>query len=83
LGGEILVIGGEGGGQAHSVVEAYAPASNSWRTLAPMPTARHGIQAVTCNGSAYIAAGGTQQGRGPTGVHEVLSFGPRQPCPAP
>ena len=83
LGDELLVIGGEGGGKVSNAVEAYAPGTDSWRTLAPMPTARHGIQAVTCNGSVYIAAGGTKQGRGPTAVHEVFSFGPRQPCPAP
>ncbi|HEX5017082.1 MAG TPA: kelch repeat-containing protein [Actinomycetes bacterium] len=83
LGSELLVIGGEGGGQVSNVVEAYEPATDTWRTLAPMPTARHGIQAVTCNGSVYVAAGGTQQGRGPTAVQEVLSIGPRQPCPAP
>ena len=83
LGNEILIIGGEGGGRAHNEVEAYAPATDSWRTLAPMPTARHGIQAVTCNESVYIAAGATAQGRAPTDVQEVFSFGAPKPCPTP
>jgi lysophospholipase L1-like esterase/N-acetylneuraminic acid mutarotase len=70
---EIFIIGGEGGGIAHSKVEAYNTSTNSWRTLAPMPTARHGIQAAVCNGGFYIAGGGKQQGGGGlTDVHEVF-----------
>jgi N-acetylneuraminic acid mutarotase len=74
FGNEIAVIGGEGGGSTFSTVEAYNTASNTWRTLASMPTARHGIQAAMLNGSAYIADGGTKQGGGaPTDVQEVLT----------
>jgi large repetitive protein len=73
VGDEILVIGGEGGGKAWNTVEAYSTTSDSWRTLDPMPTARHGIQAVNWNGGIYIAAGNTSQGGGQaTDVHEVL-----------
>lgn len=73
VGEEILVIGGEGGGATFDDVEAYDPQTNTWRTLAPMPTARHGLQAVVWRGGVYIAAGGTQQGGGgATGVHEVF-----------
>ncbi|MGB3681952.1 MAG: malectin domain-containing carbohydrate-binding protein [Rubrobacteraceae bacterium] len=73
LGKEILVIGGEGGGNAYDLVEAYDTAANSWRALAPMPTARHGVQAVACNGGVYIAGGGkAQQGGSPTNVHEAF-----------
>jgi Kelch motif len=50
LGDEVLVIGGEGGGQTWNKVEAYNTLTNTWRTLAPMPTARHGIQAAVCTG---------------------------------
>jgi N-acetylneuraminic acid mutarotase len=82
LGDEILVIGGEGGGQTFAIVEAYRPASNSWRTLAPMQTARHGIQAAVCDGGVYIAAGGVVQGHGPTDVHEVFFFDEPVPCGA-
>jgi len=72
-GDEIFIIGGEGGGTAHSAVEAYNTSTNSWRTMAPMPTARHGIQAAVCNGGFYVAAGGVQQGGGGlTDVHEVF-----------
>jgi N-acetylneuraminic acid mutarotase len=70
---EILVIGGEGGGRAYDAVEAYDTVKGTWRTLAPMPTARHGIQAAVYEGGVYVAAGGTAQGGGdPTDVHEVL-----------
>jgi N-acetylneuraminic acid mutarotase len=83
LGNEILIIGGEGGGQTFDTVEAYDPAANTWRTLAPLPTARHGIQAAVCDGGVYIAAGGrTQGGANPSSVHEVFFFGEPTPCGA-
>ena len=81
LSDEILTIGGEGGGEAYNTVEAYNPSTNTWRTLAPMPTARHGIQAAVCNGGVYVAAGGAEQAGGaPTNAHEVLSPGRLEPC---
>ena len=81
LGREILVIGGEGGGKAHNEVEAYNPATNTWRTLTPLPTARHGVQAAVCNGGVYIAAGGkTQAGGNPSRVHEALFLGSPTSC---
>ncbi len=83
LGWKILVIGGEGGGKAYDTVEAYYTATNSWRTLEPMPTARHGIQAVTCDGGVYIAAGGESQGGfNPTDAHEVFFLGEPTSCGA-
>jgi N-acetylneuraminic acid mutarotase len=82
LGDEVLIIGGEGGGTTYSKVEAYNTVTNSWRTLAPMPTARHGIEAAICNGGVYIAAGGTTQGGSPTTVHEVFFLGSPTPCEA-
>ena len=57
----------------YNAVEAYDTVANTWRTLEPMPTARHGIQAAVCNGGVYIAAGGKRQGGGgATNVHEVF-----------
>ena len=77
FGTELALIGGEGGGLTFNTNEAYNTASNTWRTLSPMPTARHGIQAAMRNGAAYIAAGGLRQGGGaPTDVHEVLTVTP-------
>jgi N-acetylneuraminic acid mutarotase len=84
LGNEILVIGGEGGGIAHNKVEAYDTVNNRWRTLVPMPTARHGIQAAVCNDGVYIAAGGKKQGgSSPTNVHEVFFLNGPTTCESP
>ncbi|MBW3578433.1 MAG: choice-of-anchor D domain-containing protein [Actinobacteria bacterium] len=81
LGTEILVIGGEGGGRTHDTVEAYDTGTDSWRTLPPMPTPRHGIQAAECNGAIYVAAGGTVQGgSGPSDVHEMFLPSGATPC---
>ncbi len=75
FGSEIVVIGGEGGGATFDQAEAYDTVSNTWRTLTPMPTARHGIQAAMWNGAAYIAAGGTRMGGGgATDLHQVLTL---------
>lgn len=83
VGGEIFVIGGEGGNKTYDQVEAYDPSTDRWRSLKPMPTKRHGIQAAVCNGGIYIAAGGKTQGGGnPTDVHEVLfPGGTARSCP--
>jgi N-acetylneuraminic acid mutarotase len=76
---EILIIGGEGAGKTYNTVEAYNTTTNTWRSLAPMPTPRHGIQAAICNGDIYLADGGTIQGAGgATNVHEV--FFPSSPA---
>ena len=41
---------------------AANPATNSWRTLAPMRTPRHGAAAGTINGVVYVVGGGTTVG---------------------
>jgi N-acetylneuraminic acid mutarotase len=72
LGDDILVMGGEDANGSHREVEAYDVRRDRWRTLDPMPTARHGIQAVVFQGAVYVAAGGeTQGGENPSDVHEV------------
>jgi hypothetical protein len=72
------------GNGAHAAVEAYNPATNTWRSLQPMPTARHGIQAAVLRGDIYIAAGGKSEGGGnTTDVLERLTVGPQPACPAP
>jgi len=85
LGDEVLIIGGEGAGsQAFNTVEAYNVLTDTWRTLAPMPTGRHGIQAAVCNGGVYIAAGGKVAGGSqPSDLHEVFFLGEPAPCNPP
>jgi N-acetylneuraminic acid mutarotase len=74
LGARVLVIGGENvdTGSTFHTVEAYNTVTDRWRSLPPMPTARHGIQAVVDKGKVYVADGGTVPTRGaPTNVQEV------------
>lgn len=80
-GREVLVIGGEGGGKTFDTVESYDTQSNTWRELAPMRVARHGISAAVCGG-VYVAAGGREEGGGkPTDVQEVFFPSAEQlPC---
>ena len=81
LGQEIIVIGGEGNGQAYNNVDAFNTTTGTWRTLPPMPTARHGIQAAVCNGGIYVVGGGLAQGGSSiTNVHEVLFLGTPTAC---
>ena len=78
---EIIVIGGEGNGQAWNTVEAFDTTTGTWRTLLSMPTARHGIQAAVCNGGIYVVGGAlTQGGETFTNVQEVLFLGIRRPA---
>jgi len=72
VGDEIVVIGGEVAESALGTVQAYDTRTDTWRTLDPMPTARHGIQAAVCNGGVYVAAGGLTAGGGsPSAANEV------------
>jgi hypothetical protein len=65
-------------------VEAFSLSGQTWRTLAPMPTPRHGTQAIVSNGGLYVAAGSPKRG-GPGGATldlEVFRFtdtAPNQP----
>jgi Kelch motif len=61
--GLIYVIGGYYAGWDYEVeygvaaVEAYDPATRTWSTRAPMPTARYGVQAGVVNGILYAVGG--------------------------
>jgi N-acetylneuraminic acid mutarotase len=60
--GRIYAIGGwnqPGADNSLSTVEAYTPATNSWSTVAPMPTARDGLAAATGPDGRIYAIGGT------------------------
>lgn len=73
----LIVMGGEGNPDAPSrvfaQVEAYAPATDAWTTLAPMPTPRHGLGAAAWAGRLYVPGGATRDGFGAVDVHEVLT----------
>jgi N-acetylneuraminic acid mutarotase len=74
--GCFYVFGGEGN-PAHpqgvfAQVEAYNPRTNTWQSLTPMPTPRHGIGAAAIGPRIYLPGGGPVQGFGVTNVHEVF-----------
>ena len=60
--GRIYAIGGSNwnGGlrQKLNVVEAYSPITNSWTTVAPLPTRRDGVLATESNSGLIYAIGG-------------------------
>ncbi len=72
MGGELWILGGWNGAAPLHDVDAYDVASDTWRALSPMPTARDGVQALVWQGNVYVAGGGTlPKGTGPTNVLEV------------
>lgn len=82
LGRRVIVFGGEGNpddpDRVFDEVEAYDPIGDTWASLAPMPTGRHGIGAAPIAGRVYIPGGGDVEGFGVTDVHEV--FVPEPPA---
>ena len=57
--GVLYVFGGEDGGGIVKPVAAYAPASDSWTTVAPMPTARAAAVGGVIYGVLYAVGGQT------------------------
>ncbi len=80
--GELFVFGGEtldpngGPGEVHGEVEVFNPATNTWRSLSPMPTPRHGIWASVIGNNIFLPGGGIVSGIGPTNVNEVFIVSP-------
>jgi N-acetylneuraminic acid mutarotase len=79
LNGLIVVVGGEGNSasvnpnRVFPETDAYDPVTNSWRTLAPMRTPRHGMGAAVVGNKLYVPGGATAQGGG-TAVAILESF---------
>ncbi|MBT8441894.1 MAG: hypothetical protein KJO76_05860 [Gammaproteobacteria bacterium] len=61
---KILVIGGEGNGQAYTTVDALDPVTDTWESAAPLNHARHGTQAIVSGAGVYVTAGSPNQGGG-------------------
>ena len=61
---QIVVIGGEGNGQAYATVEALDPVSLSWSTLDSLNFRRHGTQAIVSGDGIYITSGSPLEGTG-------------------
>ena len=79
--GRLHVIGGEAGPPplgTWTTHEAYNPATNTWESLAPMPTARHGLGVGTIGNLLFAATGGP--GAGATYGDVLEAFELPAPC---
>lgn len=56
--------------------EEYNPATDTWQTLTPMPTPRHGFYGVALNRRLYAPCGGPQAGLFVSTVNDVFYFPP-------
>ena len=77
IGDRLIVVGGEGNPDAASgvfpQVEAYTASSNTWESLEPMPTPRHGMGAAASGDRLYVPGGAGVQGFGAVATHEILT----------
>jgi N-acetylneuraminic acid mutarotase len=81
--GEFYVFGGETqnnpGGYAdptdrvYDRVDVYNPITNTWRTEAELPTARHGIFPVLYQSRVFVAGGGWKAGFSSSAVLEIFT----------
>jgi N-acetylneuraminic acid mutarotase len=72
LGGETLDGPGATSTGTYDRVDIYSPATRTWRTGPPMPTARHGIFPIAVGSRIYVAGGGIRAASSMSGVLEVL-----------
>jgi N-acetylneuraminic acid mutarotase len=74
INGVLYVVGGYSGNHNDrsvlSTLEAFDPASNTWSTKAPMPTARDFLAVAVVNGMLYAMGGSTGTGQPWTDVVE-------------
>jgi N-acetylneuraminic acid mutarotase len=80
--GELFDFGVEslfqnGGVVVHGEVEIFNPATNTWRSLSPMPNPRHGIWASVIGNNIFLPGGGTVSGfGGTTDLNTVFTVSP-------
>lgn len=72
MGGETLTGPGATADQVYDRVDVYDPTTNTWRTDAPMTTARHGADPVLFDGRIWLLGGGFKKGHNPTAATEVF-----------
>jgi N-acetylneuraminic acid mutarotase len=75
--GKLIVVGGEGNPNAPSGVfehtESYDAARDTWESLEPMRTPRHGMAAAAVGGVLYVPAGAITQSLGAVDTHETFT----------
>lgn len=62
--GKLVVIGGEGDGQAYVNTDALDVATGTWTALDDLNNARHGTQAIVSGDGIWITSGSPNQGGG-------------------
>jgi uncharacterized protein (TIGR03437 family) len=81
--GRIQVFGGEGNSGSPEGTfrqnEEYDPARDTWRSLAPMPTPRHGIYGVAIGRRVFVPSGGPRAGAAYSNAHEAFILPPAEP----
>lgn len=79
----IQVFGGEGNSGTPEGTFAqnqeYDLATDTWRSLASMPTPRHGLYGITVGRVIFVPAGGPRAGANYTDAHEAFFLPPSQP----
>lgn len=53
--------------------DAYDRHTDTWQTLEPMPTARHGLGAAVVGDTIYVIGGGPTPGLSVSGVNEAFT----------
>ena len=69
-----FAIGGNDGTNDLAVNAVYNPTTNSWTTLAPMPTARMNIQAASIGGLLYVPGGYLASSDTFVSIHEAYDI---------
>ncbi|ABX05450.1 kelch repeat-containing protein [Herpetosiphon sp.] len=73
--GEFYLLGGADQAGVSNRVDVYNPLTKSWRSVAPMPTARQGHAPILVGGRIYVPAGGTQASSSQSRIFEVYNPG--------
>jgi N-acetylneuraminic acid mutarotase len=68
----IYVFGGEEPSKTFNNNERYDIKANKWFIETPMPTARHGLGAVSFDNRIYVLGGGPQPGLSVSNANEIF-----------
>jgi N-acetylneuraminic acid mutarotase len=68
------VFGGEDLTKTYNNNEKYNVKNNKWEFKEPLPTARHGLAAVSVNDKIYVIRGGPEPGLSVTSVNEIFNI---------
>ncbi len=82
IAGRIQVFGGEGASGTpegtYRQNEEYDPVTDTWRSLASMPTPRHGLYGATLEDRLFAPSGGPRAGGFFSNVHEAFYLPPAE-----